>query len=100
MFTFLGLLLGLLVVVLGIAFVLVVVSGHRSCAVCGNRNRRTLWTGADYRLPVYCSDVCELKGEWDKLPHVLKDGGILLNPTANFDRQQEDVELRDLGFRR
>ena len=91
--------LGLLVTGLGMAFVLVFFSGHRRCSVCGRRNRRTLLTGVDYRLPVYCSDECELKGEWDKLPHVPKDGGILLNPTADFDQQQEDAELRDLGFR-
>ena len=92
--------LALLLSGLGIAFFVVALSGHRRCSVCGKRNRRTLWTGTDYRLPVYCSDECEIQGEWDKLPHVPKDGGILLDPTADFDRQQEDAEFRDLGFRR
>ena len=81
-----------------ITFVLVIWYRSSRCTVCGRRNVRTLFTASMQRGPRYCSDTCELDDEFPKLPHVRKDGGILLDPTHEVMQHREDAELRGLGF--
>jgi hypothetical protein len=88
----------LILSLLWIAFVLVLYYRSSRCTVCGKRNWRTLTMALMQRGPHYCSDTCELDDEFPKLPHVRKDGGILLDPTHEVTQQREDAELRRLGF--
>jgi len=88
----------LLLSLVWLAFVLVLWYRSSCCSVCGTRNWRTLTMALMHRGPRYCSDKCELDDELPKLPHVRKDGGILLDPTAEVMQHREDAELRGLGF--
>ena len=88
----------LLLSLVWLAFVFFLWYRSSRCTVCGTRNWRTLIMGLDQRGPRYCSDKCELDDEFPKLPHVRKDGGILLDPTHEVTQLREDAELRRLGF--
>jgi hypothetical protein len=88
----------LLLNLLWIGFVFFLWYRSSRCTVCGTRNWRTLTMAAMNRGPRYCSDKCELDDEFSKLPHVRKDGGILLDPTHEVMQHREDAELRRLGF--
>jgi len=68
------------------------------CSVCGKRNWRTVLMRFVHQ-PLYCSDACQLRDEFDTLPHVRKGEGILLDPTYEATQPKQEAELRDIGFR-